>query len=99
MTTSDDDQAVEPTLIDLYWRERFGTAGVNCPLCRANDWFSPPEGPHSLEGQPEGVSFENDEPEHVGWAPPVGVWLRICGGCGFVAMMMREFVQEAEEKG
>jgi len=79
----------EPTPIERYWKKQF-PKGRYCPLCGTDDWFSPPEGPHVLEGQPQ-TPFEQEE--QVGWAPPVGVWPRICGDCGFVCLIVDEFVQ------
>ena len=89
MTTSE-------MLLD-YLAQQFGPDGPACPLCGRREWFTPPEGPHSIEGLPMSMS---DEPD--GWAPPVGAWLCICAGCGFIAPLLDEFVRaekDSEESG
>ena len=63
--------------------------GLPCPLCGQQDWFTTPEGPHSIEGLPMAMSLD-DGPD--GWAPPVAVWLVICGGCGFVAPLLDDII-------
>lgn len=67
-------------------------AGLRCPLCGAQEWFTTPAGPHAIEGMPTPMSLDV-EPD--AWAPPVGVWLCICQDCGFVAPLLEDFVSDA----
>ncbi len=69
-------------------------AGLKCPLCEENDWFTTPGGAHSIEGLPASISTDGDPDD---WAPSVGVRLLICVGCGFVAPLMDTFVEAVEE--
>ncbi|KKN43857.1 hypothetical protein LCGC14_0698710 [marine sediment metagenome] len=78
-------------IIQAYLSHRWPD-GLSCPLCRGNAWFTPPEGPHVIEGLPMSLSVD-EEPD--AWAPPVGVWLCICSGCGFIVPLLEDFVGAA----
>ena len=69
--------------------------GLTCPLCSNQQWFTPPEGPHVIEGMPMSMSTEE---EQEGWAPPVGAWLCICSDCGFVVPLLEDFVSMARKE-
>jgi len=57
--------------------------GLVCPLCEETEWASMPDGPHVLEGQPMQLD---------GWAPPVGVFVLFCTGCGYVILLFDDIV-------
>jgi len=86
--TSSPDYTAEETIqayLALKW-----PYGLLCPLCGAQEWFTTPAGPHVVEGMPTSLDVGSDA-----WAPPVGVWLCVCQGCGFVAPLLEDFVSNA----